>query len=351
MDQSLESMAIIDIFDSAIWTDRYFNYGDFELCVSPTAINVSMLQKDFYLWYEESDHTMIVETRKIITDVDNGNRLIVTGKSLESILMRRIIWGQRILTGNLQNGIEALLNENLIDPVDETRKIYNFVFEASTDPIITVLEAEAQYNGENLYDAIQKLCRSASIGFKVTLSPSGMFVFKLYAGADRSYDQLVNPYVVFSPSFDNLLGSNYIESKEPLKTVTLVAGEGEGINRKQLEVACPDGQGSGLSRREMFTDASGVSSTVDGGTLTEAEYNNQLTQKGSEDLSQNVAIISFEGQVDATRMYKYGEDFFMGDIVQIANEYDMETKVQIVEVVRSHNQSGTDVYPTFLAVP
>ena len=47
MDQSLESMAIIDIFDSAIWTDRYFNYGDFELCVSPTAINVSMLQKDF----------------------------------------------------------------------------------------------------------------------------------------------------------------------------------------------------------------------------------------------------------------------------------------------------------------
>ena len=64
-----------------------------------------------------------------------------------------------------------------------------------------------------------------------------------------------------------------------------------------------------------------------------------------------MAIISFEGQVDATRMYKYGEDFFMGDIVQIANEYDMETKVQIVEVVRSHNQSGTDVYPTFLAVP
>lgn len=65
-----------------------------------------------------------------------------------------------------------------------------------------------------------------NVGFRIKLSDDNKFVFKLYAGADRSYDQFTNPYVIFSPKFENVINTNYLESKKTLKTVTLVAGEG-----------------------------------------------------------------------------------------------------------------------------
>jgi hypothetical protein len=49
-------------------------------------------------------------------------------------------------------------------------------------------------------------------------------------------------------------------------------------------------------------------------------------------------------------MFKYGEDFFNGDIVQITNEYGHETKARILEIVMSENEEGTSVYPTFATI-
>jgi hypothetical protein len=350
LDKDLNSSAILDTFESLIWTDRYGKYGDFEIYTPINTSALAYIQEDYYLWLKDSEHVMIIEDLQITSDAENGNKLTVTGRSLESILSRRIIWKQTVLTGNLQNGIKKLLDENAISPTDPNRKISKLIFEPSTDPIITELTVEAQYNGDDLYEAVAALCEAANIGFKITLTDDNLFKFKLYAGTDRSYDQIANPFVVFSPKFDNLTNSNYVLSIASLKTVSLVAGEGEGSARKTATAEIVSGGGSDLDRREMFTDASGVSSTIDGGTLTEAEYTSQLVQKGMEDLAQNSYVRSFEGQADTTRTFKYGEDFFMGDIVQIANEYGMEAKSRVIEVVRSQSVNGIDVYPTFSKV-
>lgn len=269
---------------------------------------------------------------------------------MESILERRIIWKQTILSGNFQNGIKKLLDENIINPSDASRKVERLIFEASTDPAITGLTVDAQFTGDNLYDAIKKLCDSKNIGFRIKLSDDNKFVFKLYAGADRSYDQFTNPYVIFSPKFENVINTNYLESKKTLKTVTLVAGEGEGADRKTTTVACSSGAGTGLNRRELYTDARDVSSTVDNETLTDAEYKAQLSQRGLENLAENIATKSFEGKVETTRMYRYGEDFFLGDMVQIVNEYGIEGKARVTEFIRSQSKEGLDSYPTFVTV-
>jgi hypothetical protein len=347
MSSDFRSLDVMDVFDSLIWTERYSKCGDFEICVSVNEYALSILKSDFYLWMQGSDSVMIIEGRAINTDTEAGNTFTVTGRCLKSLLERRIIWGQTVLSGNFQNGIYQLLNENIINPVITSRKIPNFIFEASTDPIVTALTIEAQFNGENLYDSVQKLCESANIGFNVTLTENNEFKFKLYAGIDRSYSQITNPYVVFSPKFDNIINSNYAESKQPLKTATLVAGEGEGSARKLLSVELVAGGGSGIQRREMFTDASGVSSTVDGGTLTDEEYYAQLAQKGLESLAENGAVTSFDGEIEPSRMFKYGEDFLMGDILQMANEYGIEAKVRVIELILSQKSEGESVYPTF----
>ena len=340
------------------------------------------------------------------------------------------------------------------------------------------MKIDTQYTGDNLYEIVNALCVANNIGFKITVNSSNQFVFKLYAGKDRSYDQFDNPYVVFSPNFDNILNTNYMESKSSLKNVTLVGGEGEGSARKYTGV----GDTSGLERREMFTDARDLSSDVDepasdnfdfttyaakvydllsktivsnsifnsvlvdvsehvgriikisvpqfsltedqptgyatvmldanlgyvstiqaweasstvgkgslsdveftipegakyiftsmysqgaidveiySGSLddficnyiklTRDEYIEQLRQRGKEKLAENVEVITFEGEADTSeRMFIYGQDFFVGDLVSVADDYGHDTKARILEVVTSENEDGsTSMYPTFSTI-
>jgi hypothetical protein len=343
LNTNLESVAILDTFESLIWTERYCGYGDFENYSKASMELFSMLRPDYYLWTKGSNQVMIVEDHKIKYDAESGAHLITTGRSLESILDRRIVWETTILSGSLQNGIKKLIDESIISPTIADRTIPNFIFELSTDPVITSLTVKAQFTRTNLYETIVKLCTVANIGFRVTLSDTNQFVFKLYAGADRSYDQLVNPYVIFSPKFENILNSDYFESKKNLKNVTVVAGEGEGDARKTTVV----GSGVGLNRREMYTDARELSQTVDEVTMSDTDYLAQLAQKGAEDLSENTLEQSFEGQVDTSRMFTYGEDFFIGDVVQIVSEYGIEATARITEIIHSQSTDSVEVYPTF----
>lgn len=347
LNTDLDAISVVDTYESFIWVDRYDQPGDFELYMSMTLSILEYAKQDYYIQSKDSDHVMIIENIKIESDVEEGTHITITGRSLESILDRRIVWGQMTLNGNLQNEIKNLLNNCIISPTDSDRRIDNFIFKDSIDPIITNLTINAQYTGDNLLDIIGKICTEHGIGFRITLNNDKQFVFELYAGVDRSYDQTEHPYVVFSPKFDNIINSNYIESKTALKTITLIGGEDRDTSRKYTTV----GGGTGLNRRELFTDARDISSDAgDGIILTDEEYTALLQQRGIEKLLENTDVISFEGQAETSIMFKYGKDFTIGDIVQIANEYGHETKARIVEIVTSENEEGTSAYPTFATI-
>lgn len=347
LNTNYESIAVLDTYESLIWTDRYNSYGDFEMFFAMDESSLQYLKEDNYLWLKDSEHTMIIEDIRIDADTEDGNHLVVTGRSLESILERRIIWGQRVFAGNLQTAIQTMLNECIISPSIADRKISNFRFVASTDPKITSLTIDNQYTGDDLYTVIKGLCEENNIGFKIILTDDNWFEFSLYAGVDRSYDQTENPYVVFSPNFENIINSNYFSSKASYRNVTLVAGEGEGTARKTTVV----GSGSGLNRREVFTDARDISSeTEDGVTLSDTEYYAQLRSKGLKTLADHPITTAFEGEVEVTRLFKYGEDFYIGDIVQIANEYGNEGSAYISELIISRSEEGLSVYPTFKTI-
>lgn len=351
MDENFAGVSTLDIFESLIWTDRYYACGDFEIYMPCSEKMLSTLKQDMYLYLRESEHIMIIEDIQIDTDVEDGAHLTVTGRSLESILDRRVIWNLTTLSGGLQAGVKQLLNENAISPSDPARQIPNLIFEDSTDIKITNLSLNAQYYGENLYDVICEVCESNEIGFKITLNDSNQMVFSLYAGTDRSYEQTENPYVIFSPGFDNLLNSNYISSKKTLKTVTMITGEGEGSDKKKAVAECSNGAGSGLNRREMHTDASGISQTDGENTISDEAYTALLQRQGIDELAQNTRTESFEGEVSSGRTYTYGTDYFMGDIVQNVNEFNIEATSRVTEYIMSQDESGIERYPTFTSRP
>lgn len=344
LNKQFVAVAVLDSFESMLWTDRYNKCGDFEVVLPMSSPLQKFLLLDYYLYNKDSEHMMITESVEVKSDLEDGNKLIVTGRSLESILDRRIIWTQTSISGNLQNGVKKLINENIISPVITERRIANFVFEDSDDPRITELEIpDTQYTGDTIYEIVCSLCEKFEIGFKITLNANLQFVFKLYKGADRSYDQTENPYVTFSQGFENIINSDYVESKSNYKNVTLVAGEGEGTARKTATV----GSATELDRRELYTDARDLSQTENNVTYSDEKYRTMLQERGTEHLLDYKVNRVFDGEVETQYMFKYGKDFFLGDIVQVKSVYGTENKSRVVEMIFSHETKGISYYPGF----
>lgn len=357
LDNLFENVYLIDSFESIVWNESYIGYGDFELYMPMNdyilEITTFVRQQrekelDTFVWKKDSDQVMIIEAIEMSTEIETGPCVLMSGRSLESILERRIIWKQTRITGSFQNGVETLINENVINPEIQDRKIPNFVFERSTDQRILDLTLDKQFTGDNLYESIATICEPIDLGFRVRLVDQNKLYFGLYLGQDRSYDQTDNPYVIFSPKFDNLVSSNLLEDVKEFKTITLISGEDEGHERRTTTV----GYGAGMKRRELFTDARDIQSeiyTEDGEVqqVPDEEYFANLRQRGTEKLSECKFIKTFEGEIETILSFKYREDFFKGDIVQVETEYGVMSRMRIMQLVETQDSSGHSSYPVF----
>ena len=340
LNSEFESIDIIDDFQSFIWSDRFCEVGDFELYISIDSKKVNQIDLDLYIYMDESEKLMIVDSMTTQVDPEQGIYWIVTGESLETLLKRRIVWGKTTISGNFQNAIKKLINNAIISPSNSSRKIPNFIFKASSDSKITSLTIDdpLEYNGEDLYTVITELCSDKKIGYKITLDSDHNFVFELCSGIDRSYNQEENPYVIFSPRYDNLFNSNYLKSSKEYKNVALAyASQGDS------QISASVGSASGLARREIA-----VSTSVDQDTSNKTAV---LKQKANEELADHKIQKKFEGEVDSTMLYVYGRDYFLGDIVQLSNEYGQEGAARVDEMVFSFDTSyGATRLPTFTSI-
>lgn len=379
LNREFQTQCIVDSFESFIWTDRYNEPGDFELYFPADSQIAPYAQEGYYVWQKHSDRLMIIEDLNITTDAEVGPHTTINGRSLESLLDRRVVAYRTVINGSLQDGIQRLLNENVISPSDSMRKIPGIRFIKNDDPRVTKLTCDLNLLGEVLLDVIEDQCKLNDLGFKMTYNEEASTLdFMLYYGEDRSYEQEKNPWVVFSPGFDNLLSSNYLKSLKNLRTAAVIGGDAN-YERGQ-EVVDVDGKPemTGIDRREMYVDGSDIelpNPTVNEESIrerlekrgkTEAEiqaaidqamaiaveqttavYRSQLEQKGLEELSKTYIVEAFEGEIEAVRQYVYDRDFFIGDVVQVRDSYGKEAASRITEVVRSHDLTGETMVPTF----
>ena len=334
---------VIDDMSSIIWSDRFNVVGDFELVLPVTETYNSIVKPGVYLEIEESEKTMYIENVKLESSAD-GNKLTAVGRSLESILDRRILQDKVVLDGNLQKAILKLLDDNFIAPTIPERKVSNMRYVESSDKRIIELSIEQLelMAGTTVLENIEALCKAANIGYKI-IRDINDFVFYLYVGTDRSYEQDTNPYVVFSKEFDNLSDSHYIHSIENYKNAVFVYANINETTSYTENI----GNTSGLDRREIYVDASSLEKEVDGVVVSEDVFRQNMINAGKQELEQFKIDEMFEGTADAHRPYVYGEDFFMGDIVQIADDFGNEGIVRVSELIISHNIEGSSMYPTF----
>lgn len=338
LDKSFNMQGIIDDYSSLIWAMRYYTNGDFEITTAVTDKNLELLQKDFYIIREDDDNVGIIEHKEISINEDGKEVLIISGGFLPTILSRRIIALQTQLNSTVSKGIERLINENVISPIVSSRKIPGIT--VKTTSFDTKLEA--QYTGQNLLETIEEICTTYHLGIKGYLNDIQEIVYELYAGIDRSYNQTTNPYVIFSDEFDNLLSSCYAQTYSDQITDVLVAGEGEGLERKTLWVNKEIK--TGLERYEVYMDRRDLS--TNNGEISEADYNMQLKEAGLE------SITPYIGAFDGTVYFNnntFRKDVNVGDICVIENKkWGLYINSRLIEVIESIDETGKyTLNPTF----
>lgn len=373
-----EQIDVIDDYTSLIWAKRYNEIGDCEVYVSANQRNLSMLQKGYYIARDDDDMICRIESVELDANTEKGDYLIVAAYDCRKILNQRVVWTQINFKGTVEDFIRKIIDDNVINPSLQRRKISNFTLGTRVGLVDTI---EIQCTYDYLFDKIKELSATYGYGSKVTFDGTN-FIFDLYQGVDRSFGQEENNPVIFSPEFENLISTTYKEDSTNVKTSALVAGEGEGFERVREEIDV----GTGLDRYELFVDARDISSEIPyedliatypngrivvendivyyvvnsvkiailnhvdaptSGKLIGNNYKNLLYQKGVESLSETNKIIIFEGEVEPFYSYKYGEDYFLGDIVTVKNEYGIEADARITEVIESDDDKGYSIIPTF----
>lgn len=425
LDLDFSLTCLIDTYFSFIWTEEYLSNGEFELKIPMNIEAYPLIAPDMYVCSNESDTVMVIDS--VAVDSTDGDIAVIKGRTLETILERKIAWNPITLSGGLQNGIKKLLEVNVINPDEPKRAIPNFHFVESTDPEILKLKMPTgedgsgkTYYGDNLYDILHELCDPYDLAFKVTLSKDNHLYFSLYYGVDRSYSQEKTIPVVFSRKYENVFNTNYFSSiitqitavrvvGEHLKSGSIVGtysstGGGFSVPAYGINGSAPNVTenyddvfeftrpvDSGIRRREAIVE-SGVSRDRTG--IAEAEEwiqyllersenvpdeewesnwadkireareeRKALYQKMEEEYHERIVefvknyfineggeTIAFDAELDPYRQFIYGEEYFLGDIVQVEDGYGNAARCRIAEVSFAHDESGDSVIPTFVYV-
>lgn len=261
LDKDLNLIGIMDTYKSLIWASRYKEDGDCELYVEATSENLNLLRNDYYLYRQDDEMVCQIKKVELDTDTENGNYIIVTGKSVTNFLNQRIIWGTSSVNGNVEQyirkNIENALGSSAIPERQLKKSDGTIIFKLGT--IANLIEvAQEQNSYKNIGELVREKCQKYGWGYKVILV-DGFFYFILYKGADKS------DFVVFSQEYENINSTKYIEDAENIQNVALVCGEGEGSER----IRDTSGYAEGVNRHELYVDARDISKNVKWSELIE----------------------------------------------------------------------------------
>jgi len=345
---------IIDNYQSLVWTERYTEWGDFELVIDEGLGRAEGLGRGSFLGMSASRRVMVVET---IEEPGDGT-LKITGRSIEFLLADRINHVAAIASGaasTTQKKTDTPSNlatffftstcqSNTLIPQDNLPFVKTGSPGLSGNIPLPTDTVDYEYSEASVYDTIQTICGTFQLGFAIVRSlstNSELTQFQVYTGSDRSSWQTTLPPVIFSPELGTLENQSAIESDASLKTVAYVFGQ------KGSRIVYADGFDTemvGLARRVMYVDASDVAYTA-GATL-----NSVLDYRGRQALAEQRSAIAFDGEIPTTIPYKYGIDYNLGDIVERRNIRGYATKMMVTEQIFMSDNEGERSYPTLTSL-
>lgn len=83
---------LINDYSSLVWTDRFRDYGEFQLNIPRDAASADVFFPGLLLGIQESQCVMLAETQREMVNDQGYRDIVVTGRSAESIIEDRVLW-------------------------------------------------------------------------------------------------------------------------------------------------------------------------------------------------------------------------------------------------------------------
>lgn len=355
---------VASYFTSLIWTERFNSPGDFELVLPLTKQNYDDFKVDRYIFLYDRPTLMIIE--KVIIDL-NEMSIKATGQSFESVLYRRICkeWNPNIgktIPDHPKNKFGTTLQYVISDGFgvdedhpDETAEYIKYEGDNIDRPSddITAQKVDYAQRGDDFGTYFYELAQYFNVGVRAKFDQETENIYF------SIYDGTLKKNMNFGSSSYNLEKASFTYSTENLLTSAMIAGEGEGENRKTVSIAKSltvyneDGsiketnlRYTGVQQRQTYVDARDIQK--ESGETNDA-YIQRLKDKGQERLFSSNFEQSIDGKITDNGPYRLYRDYGLGDVVTIKNEY-FTAEVKIKEIIRSWDNSGYSAYPTFEAL-
>lgn len=195
--------------------------------------------------------------------------------------------------------IAQLLEKQLVNPTDTSRRIYSSILEYEEST--TKITYDGRYQG--LADEIESLATAYNIGWCAYIKDS-QIVWKIWHGTNRSAEQNINNRMILDYEYGTM-NNNALTFEDTIPNYMVVAGQGEGAARA---IANIDKGSVGFERKEVFLDARDI------------EDNSLLPQRGEEKLAEYGDNISYTASLSNQGIKQYRKDYDLGDIGTIRDE-------------------------------
>ncbi len=339
-------IGVVDDYEYLIWNDKFCDCGDFELSIPFESRNATLFQIDRYITIDYSDRTMVIDSINL-KNSDGKYHIVAKGRSLESILERRVFYEKFETTMVLNKFVNEILTKTFISPVDETRKVSNLYYQSTAEYNKDKYKVTADFSGENVLTAIKTLLNMFDLGFGVKII-NNSFRVRIEVPTDRTLGNSKKP-IIFSPNMDTLFNSNFIDTTDGKCNIAYCGGGENWANREYVTLHAPYTTHfaygtSGLTRREMYISGEITKEECEG---NQTLYHDILRSYGMNKFKEYYTTTAFEGEIDNTVRYEYGTDYKIGDIVTVDDGMGNSAKARIVEYIISDNEEGLVKYPTF----
>ncbi|MED4969750.1 siphovirus ReqiPepy6 Gp37-like family protein [Parageobacillus toebii] len=347
----LDLLAEIDDYESLLFTRRWHEVGEFELRINRYKRHTELLQRgNLIMLGSHRNKVGIIRHREIELD-ENGKaseNWIVKGIALKGVVAQRLVVppandSHDRASGAAETVMKHYVNNHVVNPVDTKRKI-DMVVLASDQQRGSQISWESRF--KNLAEELVEISKASGLGWDVILDlQQKKWIFDVFVGRDLTVNQSVNPPVIFSPQFESLKQLSFVESDYNYKNYGYIAGQGEGEDRRVVEV----GEAEGLSRIETFIDARDISEEDENQqALPEEQVIAKLRERGQQKLSEFAQEFFLEGQILTNSPFEYEKDYDLGDIVTIQNrEWGITRDARITEIKEIYEPGGFQIEATF----
>lgn len=361
--RDLELKGILDTFTSLRWIRRYSKTGEFELHCTLNSNVLKLLKRENIVYKKDDIEAGYIETRQLKIGQDGQEYLEVKGKLLTNYLDRRISWDRVNFSGKTEELMRKLVNDNAINPTNINRKIDNLIL-GNLKGFIKDIKYQNSFG--NILDCLENISNTSNLGYRNLLDiKNRRIIFDVYKGVDRTINNGTIAPCIFSRNFENILEQEYTDSLNNYRNTTLIAGAGEGKDRKLTSIE----SGIGLDRFELYVDARDiedkeekkkiVTETDEEGNIIEHEeteeveipwerYKPLLIQRGEEKLSECKEIQTFDSKINTQGNNVYKKDYDLGDIVTVVDKkWGIRIDTRITEIEEIYEEKGLEVNVVF----